>query len=346
MQLLFLLPPSFGLGGVICRHMAPFQSCLPCLTAFGSCTPAVVGASDVVLIRSHHMPPSRAATLTLLASDGGDDDSGSNSVASRLADDIKAKGLKGGRVRAPRRLRGAPPLREQGKDAKVRELQQLYITGGSCRGRRLRTPNIYLRPMMSRVREALFSMLYSTGVLRDSAKILDIFAGSGSIGLESLSRGMGSATFVDMSPVCAATIRENVEALGFSAQARVVEARADELLTMPARFGLDGTYDLVSMSPPYEEVEYSDLMQKLADSPLLDEDSLVVVEYPIELGVFPPTLADGKLVGLRNRRYGRTVLALYVCRPSGRIEYDARFEEFVEEYIKKGSKKRKKNVKQ
>ena len=59
------------------------------------------------------------------------------------------------------------------------------------------------------------------------------------------------------------------------------------------------------------------------------EDSLVVVEYPVELGCFPPTLADGRLVGLRNRRYGRTVLAIYVCRPSGRLDVSPFSEEFV-----------------
>ena len=71
------------------------------------------------------------------------------------------------------------------------------------------------------------------------------------------------------------------------------------------------------------------LVDELASSELLGEDTLVVIEYPVELGCFPPTLADGKLVGLRNRRYGRTVLGLYVCRPSGKIGVDPHSEEFV-----------------
>ena len=110
-------------------------------------------------------------------------------------------------VKAPRRVRGQPgkhqagggaddggrrgrgsrgakrnSVRAQGKESQVRELQRLTITGGSARGRRIVTPGVYLRPMMSRVREALFSILYPTGVLRDSASHLDLFAGAAARG--------------------------------------------------------------------------------------------------------------------------------------------------------------------
>ena len=155
----------------------------------------------------------RATAICAGASDG----SGSSGGGSGR------EGLPTARVRAPRRLRqgagsgaatrrdggarrggslgpkgkAAVAARPQGKSAQLRELQRLVITGGSARGRRLVTPGVYMRPMMSRVREALFSMLYPTGVLRDSASHLDLFAGSGVVGLEALSRGVGEATFVD-----------------------------------------------------------------------------------------------------------------------------------------------------
>lgn len=94
-----------------------------------------------------------------------------------------------------------PRVRRQGKELPVRELQRLVVSGGDHRGRRLVTPGVYMRPMMSRVREALFSMVYPTGVLRESAATLDLFSGSGVVGIEALSRGIGRATFVDFSPV-------------------------------------------------------------------------------------------------------------------------------------------------
>ena len=250
-------------------------------------------------------------------------------------------------IRAPRRVKGDAPAgstldprrkmkrggtlspkgkaavaaRPQGKSAQVRELQRLVITGGSARGRKLVTPGVYMRPMMSRVREALFSLLYPAGVLRDSARHLDLFAGSGVVGLESLSRGIGDATFVDFSKVCCDAIRSNAETIGVGDRARVVEARVDTFLADPARYGINQPFDLIAVTPPYEEVVYAELVEQLAASPALGEDTLVVIEYPVELGCFPPTLGDGRLIGLRNRRYGRTVLAIYVNRPSGKLEY-------------------------
>ena len=278
----------------------------------------------------------------------------------------RSEGLPTAPVSAPRRVKGDAPkggtqdpmrrvkrggtlapkgkdaiaARPQGKAAQVRELQRLLITGGTARGRKLVTPGVYMRPMMSRVREALFSLLYPTGVLRDSARHLDLFAGSGVVGLESLSRGIGDATFVDFSKVCCDAIRSNAETIGVGDRARVVEARVDTFLADPSRYGVTEPFDLIAITPPYEEVVYADLVTQLAASAAVGEDTLVVIEYPVELGCFPPTLADGQLIGLRNRRYGRTVIGLYVNRPSGRLDYAPFTEEFVSlDKVKKRKKK-------
>lgn len=158
------------------------------------------------------------------------------------------------RVRAPRRLQysapadgrgaasglrrgGSSPLKpevgQQGVSRARRDLQRLTITGGVARGRRIKTPDAFLRPMMARVRigarsslaeraagtstddggrfsqvrGALFSMLAPSGVLRDDASHLDLFAGAGTIGLEALSRGIGRVTFCDLSPRCGEEMR-------------------------------------------------------------------------------------------------------------------------------------------
>lgn len=209
------------------------------------------------------------------------------------------------------------------------ELQRLQITGGLCRGRKLRVPGTYLRPMMAKVREALFSMLASTGVLQETARMLDLFSGSGIVGLEALSRGVGSATFVDSSVRCTATIRENCELLGFAARSQTLRLRAEQVLAAPEAVGLACPLDLVTLTPPYEEVDYAVLLKALVTSPVLGQDTILVVEYPTDIGLLPPALDAGRLIGLRNRVYGRTVLAMYVCQPTGRLQLSPRREEFA-----------------
>ena len=241
------------------------------------------------------------------------------------------------KVKAYRKTRGIRPgdkalsrtARQQGKATPLREIQKLYVTGGDCRGRKIRTPDVFLRPMMSRVREALFSILYPSNCVRDSGQHLDLFAGAGTVGIEALSRGMGKATFVDFSPTCTQTIRDNLETLGLTERGRVLQASCLDVLRRPESFGLTEPFTLVTMTPPYEEVIYAELMDALATSPLLAEDTMLVIEYPVELGLLPPAFADGRFVGIRNRKYGRTVLAIYVRSPSGKLDLTPFSEEFV-----------------
>ena len=159
---------------------------------------------------------------------------------------------------------------------------------------------------------------------------MDIFAGSGSVGIESLSRGATHCTFVDLSQNCCETIQRNLDTLGVEASTTIVCGDALRVLREPASFGLTEPYQVVTICPPYEEVVYADLLEAVANSPLLQEDTIVLLEYPVELGclphVVPPTL-----VGIRNRKYGRTVIAMYINNPTGKLELaDSRPEEFVE----------------
>lgn len=245
-----------------------------------------------------------------------------------------AKGTSGGsksRVRAQGTMR----------DDFVNNPANLKILGGSARGRKLDSPDVYLRPMMGKVREALFSTLYSFGVY-DSASTstssvstkcrhLDVFAGSGSVGLESLSRGATEAVFVDFAQNCCDVISKNVEKCGFEGKGLARQSDALVALRDPASVGIEGTFQIISITPPYEEVIYADLIEAVANSPLLDEDTIVVIEYPVELGCLPHSIENGKLIGLRNRKYGRTVIGIYVHRPSGRLNdaAESKPEEFI-----------------
>lgn len=115
-----------------------------------------------------------------------------------------------------------------------------------------------------------------------------------------------------------------------------MQADALAALRTPMAVGIpEGqTYQIVTLCPPYEEVVYGDLLEAVATSDLITDDTVVLVEYPVELGCLPhviPGKDGGAMVGVRNRRYGRTVIAMYVNNPTGRMEVaNSRPEEFVE----------------
>lgn len=195
---------------------------------------------------------------------------------------------------------------------------------------------------MARVKEALFSSLKSFGIYQHHYRLrhLDLFAGSGSVGLESMSRGAPHVTFCDSSPDCCQAIDKNIELCGFQSpkyETNVICGDAIALLKEPYKFGIpDGeTFGLVTICPPYEEVVYADLLDALVNSPLVVEDTIAVVEYPVELlGDIPHYLrgdtAATYMLGVRNRRYGRTIVATYIYNPSGDLELaTSRPEEFV-----------------
>lgn len=238
----------------------------------------------------------------------------------------------------------AAQLRPQGQSRDTQRYNNpsnLKILGGTARGRKLESPTVYLRPMMGKVKEAVYSTLTSFGLYDDvggninscRTRHLDIFSGSGSVGLESLSRGARHCTFVDMSMDCCSTAERNIERCGFNGwveggigsgigdegepQARVVCADAFRALREPETVGInpDAVYDLVTLCPPYEEIVYADLIDAVANSVLVGEDTVILIEYPVELGCLPHVIArddGGALVGIRNRKYGRTV-SFFIC---------------------------------
>mmetsp|Transcript_18264 Transcript_18264/g.41900 ORF Transcript_18264/g.41900 Transcript_18264/m.41900 type:complete len:346 (-) Transcript_18264:43-1080(-) len=233
-----------------------------------------------------------------------------------------------------------PVLRPQGRarEAGLNNPSNLKIFGGTARGRRLDSPSVYLRPMMGKVREAVYSTLISFGVYDYPVRHLDLFSGSGSVGLESMSRGAKHCTFCDLAEDCCAAISRNIPWCQFDGpeySTRIVHADVLKLLREPVAVGIpEGeTFNIVTICPPYEEVTYADLLDATANSPLVEEDTIVLLEYPVELWGDLPHVYSGDsvtMIGIRNRKYGRTVIAMYICNPTGRIELaESRPEEFI-----------------
>ena len=177
----------------------------------------------------------------------------------------------------------------------------MRVVAGTLGGRTLRAPKgSETRPTSDRVREALFSILASV----DGAHVLDLFAGSGALGIEALSRGAAKATFVDSAAAAVAPVRQNLAALGLQA----------EVLQMPALRALTCTpvaerqYDLVFLDPPYRMA--SSLGPQLSTTlpPILSQGARVVVESDRRA----PLSLDMTL--LRERQYGDTLIRVHAAR--------------------------------
>ena len=180
----------------------------------------------------------------------------------------------------------------------------MRIIGGSARGRRIAAPKGgAIRPTADRVREALFNILP-----RDLAgmRVLDLFAGSGSLSLEALSRGAESALLVDESEAAAKLIRRNVDALGFTERARIWTHPAAKALSRLRDD--DAAYDAIFLDPPYEGGWVGKTLAVIARAGTLHAEGVAVAEHSLREGVEEQY---GPLARRDRRQYGDTVLSFF-----------------------------------
>jgi len=180
------------------------------------------------------------------------------------------------------------------------------IVAGVFGGRRLAAPpGQQTRPTSDRVREALFSTLESLyGGHLGKLRLADLYAGSGAIGLEALSRGAAYAVLVESDPKAARIIRSNVGTLGVEGQCDVVVAKVSAAVASPPP---GGAYDVVFADPPYSvtDDELATVLEGLAVNGWLAEDATVVVERS-RRSQEPPWVQP--VTGERSRKYGETTL--------------------------------------
>lgn len=176
----------------------------------------------------------------------------------------------------------------------------LRVVGGRLRGRRLATPpGRHTRPTADKVREAIFNTL--AGLLAvEGVHALDLYAGSGALGIEALSRGAAACTFVEQHARTAAGIRANLAALGLPREAApVVVTRAESWLR---RAELSPPAALVLADPPYAHAGHDALFAALADSPAVADGAVIVLETGAQAALAPPP----RLALLRTKVYGDT----------------------------------------
>ena len=179
----------------------------------------------------------------------------------------------------------------------------MRIVAGELGGRVLRAPHgASTRPTSEKVREAVFNIL---GPPPDGALALDVFAGSGALGLEALSRGVARAVFVEHDRKAAAVLRRNIEDLGVAARAEIATSDALAYLARSRE-----TFHWVFVDPPYR----TDLAKRVLDqlSERVTEDSSIVVEHDRRNA---PADAHGSLLRTDLRRYGDTEVSFYRKTP-------------------------------
>ncbi len=180
----------------------------------------------------------------------------------------------------------------------------MRIIAGTARGRRIKAPKgSTIRPTADRVREALFNIL-PRGF--SGKQVLDLFAGTGSLSLEALSRGAASALLVDESTEAAGLIRRNLETLGFMDRARIWSTPVGKALSRLADEG--AAYDAIFLDPPYDGGWVNRTMPVISRAGILHAGGAVVAEHSARERVDEEY---GGLVRRDCRRYGGTVLSFF-----------------------------------
>lgn len=181
----------------------------------------------------------------------------------------------------------------------------MRVISGEARGRPLKAvPGQTTRPTTDKVKEALFSMI---GPYFDGERVLDLFAGTGGLGIEALSRGAGHAVFVDANMRSVEIVRANLAATRLEAKAEVFRQDAAKAIKLLEQRGAR-PFDLVFLDPPYAMKNCDALLLELAARGLANEDTVAVIEH--ESG-----FEYGENIGRYERRrlatYGETAVSIY-----------------------------------
>lgn len=183
----------------------------------------------------------------------------------------------------------------------------MRVVAGSARGRQLKGPKgPGTRPVMDRVKTALFDILAPR--IRDT-RFLDLFAGTGGIGIEALSRGAAAATFIELGPEALKLVRENLTITRLAARAEVLRADAFAFLERARASGR--RYDIIYVAPPQYQGMAARAVTRLDAAPLTEPGGLVIAQIDPRERRDLDTLALQHLQPYDERRYGSTLLVFY-----------------------------------
>lgn len=178
----------------------------------------------------------------------------------------------------------------------------MRVISGTLKGRRLMAPaGMAIRPTADRIKESIFNIL--AGSVQNK-RVLDLFAGSGALGIEALSRGAASAVFVDQAKMALSAIRRNIRNLGLDDRTRIIHWNI--LKDLKCLISEQQTFDLVFMDPPYETGAVAPALTALASCGAMAPGVRVVIEHSAREPTIPPI---DMLALVDQRRFGKTLVS-------------------------------------
>ncbi len=181
----------------------------------------------------------------------------------------------------------------------------MRITGGQLKGKRIFVPSGFLvRPPLAKIREAIFQILPQCW---EGKRVLDLYAGCGSFGLEALSRGAESVIFVEKERVALSALRKNVESCRYRGKALILPMNA--LRAIPYLGSKNERFDVVFVDPPFEGNLSSETMEALDENGLVRDDGWVVLRHSVKEII---DASYGQMFLFDQRRYGRSLVSFFI----------------------------------
>ncbi|MBT2654247.1 16S rRNA (guanine(966)-N(2))-methyltransferase RsmD [Bacillus sp. ISL-18] len=180
----------------------------------------------------------------------------------------------------------------------------MRVVSGICKGRPLKAvPGNTTRPTTDKVKEALFNMI---GPYFDGGAGLDLFAGSGGLGIEGLSRGLEKVIFIDRESKAIHVIQENIKACKFEDRSEVYRNDADRALKALIKRGI--SFDYIFLDPPYKKQQLVSLMEKMDQQDLVKPDGVIVCEHSFDVEL--PQIV-GRFNQIKHEKYGIIAVTIY-----------------------------------
>ncbi|MUT66306.1 16S rRNA (guanine(966)-N(2))-methyltransferase RsmD [Paenibacillus sp. NEAU-GSW1] len=180
----------------------------------------------------------------------------------------------------------------------------MRVIAGEAKGRTLKAvPGMNTRPTTDKVKEAIFSMI---GPYFDGGYALDLFAGTGGLGIEAWSRGVAKTVFIDREKISVDIVRHNTEAAGMGSAAEIYRNDAERAIKLLEKRGI--AFKLVFLDPPYRITTMDELMVDLADRSMLEDGAVIVVEHDAA-HEYPEHIE--RFEQMKKTKYGDTAVTIY-----------------------------------